>query len=84
MTQSDIGQPFTRAYVSSVESGRCVPSLSALLLIADRLHTTGGAILDAVNPRLSHGYNSRDANADAHHDLYIGPATRDERGGSPH
>jgi len=53
MSQSDVGHPFSRAYVSAVESGRCVPSLSALMLLAQRLNTTSGEILDAVNPRLA-------------------------------
>jgi len=53
LSQSDVGHPFTRAYVCAVENGQCVPSLSALMLLAQRLHTTSGAILDAVNPCLA-------------------------------
>jgi transcriptional regulator with XRE-family HTH domain len=53
MSQTDVGRPFTRAYVSAVESGHCVPSLSALMLLAQRLNTTSGEILGAVKPRLA-------------------------------
>ena len=37
MTQSALGAPMTRAFVSAVETGRTVPSLPALALFADRL-----------------------------------------------
>ena len=37
LSQSDLGTPFTRGFVSAVETGQCVPSLSALVLLADRL-----------------------------------------------
>jgi transcriptional regulator with XRE-family HTH domain len=37
MSQADLGRPFTRAYVSQVESGRTLPSLPALFHLADRL-----------------------------------------------
>ena len=53
MSQSDLGLPFTRAFVSAVETGQCVPSLSALLLLAQRLQTTGVKLLDEVNPALA-------------------------------
>ena len=61
LSQADLGQPFTRAFVSAVEGGHCVPSLSALLLLAQRLQTTGGDLLDAVNPRLAAQYTGRRA-----------------------
>jgi transcriptional regulator with XRE-family HTH domain len=61
MTQSDVAEPFSKAFVCAVESGRCVPSLSALLLLADRLNTTGAELLQAVNPRLSALYTAADA-----------------------
>jgi transcriptional regulator with XRE-family HTH domain len=61
LTQADVGDPFTKAFVSAVESGRCVPSLSALVLLASRLNTTGADLLEAVNPRLSSVYTPPDA-----------------------
>ena len=59
MSQSDLGQPFTRAFVSAVENGQCVPSLSALMLLAQRLNTTSGELLSTVNPRLAPVYTER-------------------------
>jgi len=56
MSQAALAQPFTRAYVSAVESGQCVPSLSALVLLAGRLNTTGAELLDAVKPSLARVY----------------------------
>ena len=37
LTQAALGAPMTRAFVSAVETGRTVPSLPALALLADRL-----------------------------------------------
>jgi len=69
LSQADLGQPFTRAYVSALEGGHCVPSLSALLLLAERLETTGGDLLDSVNPRLARMYTQQRATGhEAHHD----------------
>ena len=56
LSQSELGRPLTRAFVSAVENGQCIPSLSALVLLAQRLGTTGAALLDAVNPRLEARY----------------------------
>jgi DNA-binding XRE family transcriptional regulator len=61
ISQADLARPFTRAYVSAVETGRCVPSLSALVLLAERLSTTSGDLLDAVNPGLAPMYTHRRA-----------------------
>ena len=58
LSQAALGRPFTRAFVSAVEGGQCVPSLSALLLLAERLQTTGGDLIDAVNPRLAPVYTA--------------------------
>ncbi len=68
MSQSDLGRPFTRAFVSAVESGQCVPSLSALLLLAQRLDTTAGDLIDGVNPQLAQRYTGRDATRRDHTD----------------
>ena len=48
MTQSDVGGPLTRAFVSSVESGRTVPSLASLLLMVERLGLEPGEVLQDV------------------------------------
>jgi len=53
MSQSDVGHPFSRAYVSAVESAAACPRCRPWMLLAQRLNTTSGEILDAVNPRLA-------------------------------
>ncbi len=45
LTQTQMGTPLTRAYVSLVEGGHALPSLPALLLIATRLGVDPGALL---------------------------------------
>ncbi len=45
LSQAELGQPLTRAYVSQVESGRTLPSLPALLHLADRLGVEPCALL---------------------------------------
>jgi transcriptional regulator with XRE-family HTH domain len=52
LSQSSVGEPLSRAFMSSVESGRLTPSLSSLLMIARRLNSTGADILAAVEPQL--------------------------------
>lgn len=52
LSQSRVGRPLTRAFMSSVECGRVVPSLPSLLLIAGRLNSTAGAILTSVETQL--------------------------------
>jgi transcriptional regulator with XRE-family HTH domain len=37
MSQAQLGDPLTRAYVSQVESGQTLPSLTALVHLAERL-----------------------------------------------
>ena len=61
LSQAAVARPMTRAYVSAIENGQCVPSLSALLLIAQRLNTTAAELLAAVNPELAALYTDRDA-----------------------
>ena len=50
LTQAHLGYPLTRAFVSSVESGRTVPSLASLLLLTDRLGIRCGQLLDELQP----------------------------------
>ena len=49
MTQSELGNPLTRGFVSAVECGHCVPSVPVLLMFAERLHVSPGELLDVVN-----------------------------------
>jgi transcriptional regulator with XRE-family HTH domain len=53
LTQSQLGEPFTRSYVSALERGHCLPSLPALLTIAARLGAPAGELLATVNPSWS-------------------------------
>lgn len=47
MSQAELGRPLTRAYVSQVESGRTLPSLPALLHLAERLGVAPGLLLQS-------------------------------------
>lgn len=60
LSQAVVARPFTRSYVSAIENGHVLPSLSALVLLAERLGTTAGEVLDAVNPQLAHVYTRPD------------------------
>jgi len=48
LTQAELGHPLTKAFVSSVERGRTVPSLPALRLMVSRLDTTLAGFFAAV------------------------------------
>lgn len=61
LSQANLGAPLTRGFVSAVETGQCVPSLSALVLMAERLGTTTAELLGSVNPHLAPLYTDRDA-----------------------
>lgn len=50
LTQTEMGTPLTRAYVSLVEGGHALPSLPALLLIATRLQVDPCALLPSSGP----------------------------------
>lgn len=52
LSQASVGQPLSRAFMSSVESGRLTPSLPSLLMIARRLDSSGAAILASVESQL--------------------------------
>jgi transcriptional regulator with XRE-family HTH domain len=60
MSQASVGQPLSRAFISSVESGRLTPSIPSLLMIAGRLNMSAGAILASVEAELE--VRGRDAN----------------------
>ena len=52
LSQDELGRPLSRAFLSRVESGRVVPSLASLLMIARRLNSTGATILASVETQL--------------------------------
>ena len=60
MTQTELGRPLTRAFVSAVELGRVLPSLRALALMAERLRVPIAALIPG-NPLLSVEYTERRA-----------------------
>ena len=62
LSQVALSTPLTRAYISQVESGRTLPSLPALIVLAERLGTSADEILKSVNQTLSVEY------PDAHED----------------
>ena len=57
MTQAALGAPLTRAFVSAVETGRTVPSLPALALLADRLGVALHDFFFGVNVQMTVLYN---------------------------
>lgn len=61
LTQDSIGRPLSRAFLSSVEAGRAVPSLPSFLMIARRLNSTGATILASVETQLEQGGDNADA-----------------------
>ena len=70
LTQSELGWPLTRAFVSAVEHGRCLPSLAALALFAERLETSPAELLDPVKHQLASMYTVVDGNGN---DSVAGP-----------
>ena len=62
LTQSELGDPFTKGFVSGVERGKSLPSLRALKFLADRLEVPLGELLDQVKRGLPRVYTPRDEN----------------------
>jgi transcriptional regulator with XRE-family HTH domain len=56
MSQEAVSAPLTRGYVSQVERGQTMPSLPALIVIAEHLGTSADVVLRAVNRPLSEEY----------------------------
>jgi transcriptional regulator with XRE-family HTH domain len=56
LSQDEVSAPMTRGYVSQVERGRAMPSLPALIVIAEHLGTSADVVLKAVNQTLSEEY----------------------------
>lgn len=52
LTQRELAVPLSGAYVSSVESGRVVPSVPALMVMRERLDLSAAIYFEAVNCRL--------------------------------
>jgi len=50
LTQAQLGDPYSRSFVSAIEHGRCAPSLKVLWLFAARLGVDVGDLVDGVNP----------------------------------
>ena len=49
LTQAQLAEPLSKAFVSAVEKGHSLPSLGALWLFSGRLGTGVGALVDGVN-----------------------------------
>jgi transcriptional regulator with XRE-family HTH domain len=79
LTQTELGEPLTKGFVSAVEGGHTLPSLRALLLFADRL---GVGLDDLAGPvkRVAIGRYTpgRDAERASRHDPQ--PQAQDPRG----
>lgn len=56
LSQASVSAPLTRAYVSQVEAGLTLPSLPALIVLAERLGTSADEILKSVNQTLNVEY----------------------------
>jgi transcriptional regulator with XRE-family HTH domain len=56
LSQSSLSAPLTRAFISQVEAGRTLPSLPALIVLAERLGTSADEILKSVNQTLNLEY----------------------------
>ena len=55
-TQEEIGRPFSKGYVSQIETGRVPPSLALLSVIASRLGTS----LEQLAPEVGSGHRPED------------------------
>lgn len=59
LSQEEVSAPMTRGFVSQVERGETMPSLPALIVIAEHLGTSADVVLRAVNRALSEEYAVR-------------------------
>ena len=71
LTQTELGSPMTRSFVSAIEHGRTLPSLPALLLIAARLDVSVGKLVDQLEWTWRDTYTAVNAGSD--------PPPRDRR-----
>jgi transcriptional regulator with XRE-family HTH domain len=58
-TQRQLGHPLTGAYISAIETGRCLPSVGALLLMARHLGVDPGELLSSVKQDCPDVYTRR-------------------------
>ena len=65
MTQTELGWPLTKGFISEVERGRSLPSLGALVLMAQRLDVPVSYLLGEVKGGLSPVYTAPDENEHA-------------------
>ncbi len=65
LTQGQLGDPLTKGYVSAVERGRTLPSVGALLLLADHLEIGVEELLRDVKERSTVGYTAAHGSATA-------------------
>jgi transcriptional regulator with XRE-family HTH domain len=65
LSQDELSPPLTRGFISQVELGRTMPSLPALIVIAERLGTSADEVLRSVNRTLSSEYASGHENGRA-------------------
>ena len=72
LTQSALGAPLTRAFVSAVERGHVVPSLPALALLVQRLDLSLSEFFSGVQPDMTTAYTAR-------HALHSDPPARGRR-----
>jgi len=62
LSQDQVSGPLTRAYLSQVECGHTMPSLAALIVLAEQLGTSADEILRGVNSALNSEYCARHEN----------------------
>lgn len=62
LSQEEMSAPMTRSYVSQVERGLTLPSLPALIVMAERLGTSADEVLREVNRTLNSEYAARHEN----------------------
>jgi len=53
MTQTELGRPLSRSFISAVEHGRSLPSLAVFALFAGRLDVSFDELLDPVKHDLA-------------------------------
>jgi transcriptional regulator with XRE-family HTH domain len=48
LTQSELGHPLSRSYISALENGSTLPSLGTLWLLSDRLGVSVAELIDGA------------------------------------
>jgi transcriptional regulator with XRE-family HTH domain len=64
LTQSDLGEPFSRSFISAVERGHTVPSVGALAILTDRLGISLDEFFVGVKRDTTIAYNPPDGDHD--------------------